>query len=109
MEKEKIVLTGGFSGMSTKKDGLVDIKFKFPSDELDKCLHIFKFVSQNVNLDIKVDEDLIPIGCVLLTGFNMDKDANVTLKFTGLSEGLTISDLSIKSIGKIIKVRVQNV
>ena len=109
MEKEKIVLTGQFNGQNTKKDGIVDIKFKFPSDELVNCLNVFKFISQNLLLDIKVDGQIVRVGNVLLSGFSSDKDANVTVKLTGISEDLDLADLTTKCINKVIKVRLQNV
>lgn len=109
MDKEKIILMGEFNGQTTKKDGLMDIKFQFVSDELLSCLSIFKFVGKPIDLAIKIDKEVLTLGQVILSGFSTDKDARVKIKFTGDSASLDVTKLTTEAIGKIIKVRVQDV
>jgi hypothetical protein len=106
---EKVVLQGMFDGLTTKKDGLVDIKFKFVSDELINCLSIFRLYHKNVGIAIKVEDVGIALGEFRVSGFTVDKEAQVKIKFTGLSSEIDTSRLATEAIGKNIKVRVQEV
>jgi DNA replicative helicase MCM subunit Mcm2 (Cdc46/Mcm family) len=106
---DKIILAGIFHGQTTKRDGLVDIKFKFVSDELINVLKLFSFVGRQLNISIKIEEEVIQIGKVMLSGVNTDREANATVKFTGVSTELQLSELTTKAINKVIKVRVTDV
>ena len=109
MEQEKVIMTGMFNGQTTKKDGLVDIKFKFVSDELVTCLSVFKLLGKPLQLAIRLDGETTEIGKIMLSGFSTDKDAVVSIKFTGESSSLDMQKLTTECINKLIKVRVQNV
>jgi hypothetical protein len=45
----------------------------------------------------------------MLSGVNTDREANATVKFTGVSTELQLSELTTKAINKVIKVRVTDV
>lgn len=106
---EKIILNGKFNGLATKKDGLVDIKFKFVSDELVGCLGVFKFIGKKVDLAVKIEgETITVIGEVVFGGFACDKQAVTVIKLTGDSSELNLSELTTKGIDKLMKVRLQS-
>jgi hypothetical protein len=108
-DKVKMVMLGTFNGQTIKKDGLVDIKFKFVSDELLNSLQIFKFINTQINLAVKIDDEVLEIGTVMFGGYKSDREAVTEIKLTGEVNSLNLSELTTKGIGKMLKVRLQNV
>ena len=110
MSEEIIKASGYFGGYSANNNYDVQLKVKFPSEQLASALQFVAGLQKQVNLKAKIGDDIIPLAFFNVYSIRIDKDSGCTItfksnknacKFENLAK-LTVDEAFIDFAAKVI-------
>ena len=80
---EKVVIIGKYDGMTTNKDGISVLKFKFPFSEIVNYINTIKLIGLNIKLIAKTDQIKFKVGTARFKMLKLDREGEAQLQLEG--------------------------
>lgn len=111
MGEEKVILTavGQYDGHTTKKNRLLELKFKFTYDERVSMAKAIMFVGQNIAVIVKPPgKKALRIGTFNFQNLNIDRDGQASLRLSTDIDYVEHANL-VEIVGdtELVKVRLE--
>lgn len=100
----KLNIVGTFDGKNIKKDGMAELKFKFPYSEIANYASLLTVLNNPLKVAIETDGKKHFLGELLMKSIRVDKDGEATVVLFNDNNSLKKIDLALL-IQKVVTVK----
>lgn len=101
MEKIIVKMEVRYDGLNFRKNGLVDLNFKSPYDNIVDTLSLVRLINTNMTVKAKVNKEIVILGNFYIKGINIDRDGESSIKL-----GSEVDSVEMKNLNELSGIQI---